>query len=192
MKYPFYILIIALIFTACAEENGDTHLEPELPAETTQDDFFSNLFSICGETFSGASTYPDEPDHPLVDTELNATLTTCTEERIEINLMRDGDTWHATWILTKREDGLHLYHDHIGDRDYEEGEEPLTGYGGYADDRGTATQQFFPADDYTAEILPEAATNVWMMDLDLENGVFVYYLERHDEPRFRAELKLDE
>ena len=189
MKYPFYILIVALIFSACAGED-ETHLDPQLPAQTTHDEFFANLFSICGETFSGESTYPDEPEHPLVDTELNATISTCTDDRIEIDLQRDGDTWHATWILSKRDDGLHLYHDHIGERVYDEGEEPLTGYGGYADDRGSSTQQFFPADEFTAEILPEAATNVWMMDMDLENGVFVYYLERHDEPRFRAELNI--
>jgi hypothetical protein len=67
----------------------------------------------------------------------------------------------------------------------------LTGYGGYADERGTSTQQFFPADDHTAEILPEAATNVWMMELTEDTGQFIYYLERHAEPRFRAELTLN-
>lgn len=136
----------------------------------------------------GESTYPDDPDHDLVDTELRATVSTCTENMIEVDLVRDGDTWHATWILEMREDGLHLYHDHIGDKEYEEGEEPSTGYGGYADDRGSATQQYFPADEHTAEIIPAAATNVWMMDMNLEEGTFVYSLERHEEPRFRAEL----
>jgi len=176
MKYAGSFLIAIFLFAACGEEQ-------------VHDQFFSNLGSLCGETFVGAATYPDDPDHDLVDTELRAHISSCTEERIEVDLYREGgDTWHATWIVERRENGLHLYHEHIGDNVYEEGEEPLTGYGGYADDRGSITRQYFPADDHTAEILPEAVTNVWMMDMDLENEMFVYYLERHDEPRFRAEL----
>lgn len=190
MKKICSILVFVVLLSACAGED-ETDITPEVPAENAQEEFFSNLFSLCGETFIGESTYPDNPDHDLVDTELRATISTCTEERIEIDLVRDGDTWHATWIVERRAGGLHLYHDHIGDKEYEEGEDPLTGYGGYADETGTATLQFFPADAHTAEILPEAETNVWMMDLDLEEGRFVYYLERHDEPRFRAELFLN-
>jgi hypothetical protein len=29
-----------------------------------------------------------------------------------------------------------------------------------------------------------------MMDMDLDAGTVVYYLERHGEPRFRAEMEL--
>lgn len=193
MKLPAYLLFFVFIFTSCTGDDG-TEITPELPAETPQEQFYSNLFSLCGETFVGASTYPepeDAPDHALVDTELSANISTCTPERIEVMFLRDGGTWHATWILENREEGLHLYHDHIGDKEYPEGEEPLTGYGGFADDRGSATTQYFPADDHTAEILPEASTNVWMMELDLDNGTFVYSLERHEEPRFRAVLSLE-
>ena len=188
----FYASILMLLFlTACAGEET-TELTPELPAETSQEAFFASMFSLCGETFIGESTFPDDPDHTLVDTELKATISTCTEEKIEIDLVRGGDTWHTTWVLERRDEGLHLYHDHIGDKEYEEGEEPNTGYGGYANDDGSSTTQYFPADDHTAEMLPEAATNVWMMKLDPENGTFVYDLERNDEPRFRAELSLME
>ena len=187
MKKLCSIVALVLIFSACASEE-ETELVMETDPEAAQNEFFDNLSTLCGESVEGAATFPDDPDHDLVNTPLVATLVTCTDSVIEIELVRGGDTWHAAWILEKRENGLHLYHDHIGEKEYEEGEEPLTGYGGYADDRGTATMQFFPADDHTAEILPEAETNVWMMDLDLEQGRFVYYLERHDEPRFRAEL----
>ncbi|MCC5915353.1 MAG: hypothetical protein JJU46_13325 [Balneolaceae bacterium] len=187
MKFPTIILALIFVIASCAG-NGDTELTPDLPAESAHEQFFSNLFSLCGEVFVGESTYPDDPEHDLVDTELRVNIETCTPERIAVNLFRDGDTWHATWIIENREDGLHLYHDHIGDKEYEEGEEPLTGYGGYADDQGDATTQFFPADDHTAEILPEASTNVWMMSMNLEEESFIYYLERHNEPRFRAEV----
>lgn len=189
MKPTFYILILSIfLITACGEEEIRTDTISEIEAVSPHDEFFMNLSALCGESFTGTSTYPEDDDHVLVGTELRAHLSSCDDQSIHVDLIRGGDTWHATWIVSKREGGLHLYHDHIGEKEYPEGEEPLTGYGGYADDRGSATTQYFPADDHTAEILPEAATNVWMMEMDLENGIFVYYLERHDEPRFRAEL----
>jgi hypothetical protein len=191
MKYLSVLAAVLFLFTACG--NND---RAESAAETDNDQnaheqFFANLSSLCGETFTGESSYPDDPEHDLVDTELRAHISSCGDEKIEVDLYRDTDTWHATWVVEKREGGLHLYHEHIGDKEYEEGEEPLTGYGGYADDRGSEYQQYFPADDHTAEILPEASTNVWMMEMDLDDGTFVYYLERHDQPRFRAQLSLD-
>ncbi|WP_141691549.1 hypothetical protein [Rhodohalobacter halophilus] len=188
MKIFFLSLFTLLFVTACGSEDEDTELSPQIQAETPQEQFYANLASLCGETFEGESTFPDDPDHDLVNTVLKATVKTCTDERIEVDFIRDGNTWHATWILEMREDGLHLYHDHIGEKEYPEGEEPLTGYGGYADDRGTEFMQYFPADDYTAEILPEAATNVWMMEYDPQAETFVYALERHEQPRFRAQL----
>ena len=188
MKKLSLLTALVLLFTACGGED-ETDLTPELPAETPQQQFFANLFSLCGETFEGESTFPDDDDHELVNTTLRATVETCTEEQIKIDFLRDEDTWHATWVLEMREDGLHLYHDHIGDKVYEEDEEPLTGYGGYADDSGNEYQQYFPADEHTAEILPEASTNVWMLEYDSDEESFVYALDRNDEPRFRAELK---
>jgi len=191
MKYLSVIVTVLFLFAACGDnDRTETAAETEHD-QTAHDQFFANLSALCGETFSGESSYPDDPEHALVNTELRAHISSCEEEKIEIDLYRDTDTWHATWVVEKRDDGLHLYHDHIGDKEYEEGEEPLTGYGGYADDRGSEYQQYFPADDHTAEILPEATTNVWMMEMDLDDGTFVYYLERHDQPRFRAQLSLD-
>ena len=187
MKKLSTIIALCFLITACGN-NGEAEAELDL-----HDAFFTNLSSLCGEWFTGQSTYPEDEDHALVGNVLRVHVAECDDDRIDVNLYRDGgETWHATWVVEQREAGLHLYHDHIGEKEYPEGEEPLTGYGGYADDKGTATVQYFPADQHTAEILPEAATNVWMMDMDLENGRFVYYLERHDEPRFRAEMTLDE
>lgn len=188
MKKICLIVFVCLLFAACGEEET-TDLTPQLPADNPQEEFFSTLFSQCGETFIGGATFPDDPEHTLVDTELRATISTCTEEKIEVDLVRGGDTWHATWVLEMRDEGLHLYHDHVGEQDEEDlAEDHNTGYGGYADDRGSSTTQYFPADEYTAEILPEASTNVWMIELNPEEGTMVYYLERNQEPRFRAEL----
>jgi len=188
------VLFLVTGLAACGDPQPETQpaTQPE-PAEeqiTTHQAFLNNLSALCGETFVGEATYPDDTDLVLVGTELRAQITECEDEMVRIELIRDGDYWHTAWVLEMREEGLHLYHDHLGDvRTMDDlGEGDYHGYGGYADDRGSAFSQHFPADEVTAEMIPEAATNVWMMELDLENDRFIYYLERHDQPRFRAEL----
>jgi hypothetical protein len=154
--------------------------------------FFDNLSQLCGETLEGDGVFPDDPDHPLVDTGLRNHVSECDENRIRIELYRDGgEYWHGAWVLEKREGGLHLFHDHLGDvRTEADLDGASHGYGGYANHEGTPTRQYFAADEITADMLPAAATNVWMMEMDLEAGTFVYYLERNNEPRFRAEMEL--
>ncbi len=181
-----FSIALFLIIASCTQEEQATE-----EIVTPHQEFLTNLASLCGETFTGAAVYPEDSDHVLVGTELNAHVSLCEEGVVYVDFYRDGDTWHATWILSQRDDGLHLYHEHIGDKVYPEGEEPLTGYGGYADDRGDATRQYFPADQATADMLPPAATNVWMMEMDLENGTFVYSLDRDNQLRFRAELTMN-
>jgi len=208
----FCALAMGLAVSACGSPGGESNsINPKLnelkqnesalqdttvhQAYLVHQAFLSNLADLCGQTFVGASTFPEEEDHVLVGNELHARISHCEEGRVDVGLYREGGTvWHTTWVLTMRGDGtqkggLHLYHEHIGDKVYPEGEEPLTGYGGYADGRGSEWIQYFPADEATAEMLPEAATNEWRMELDRENGVFVYALERHGKPRFRASLQ---
>ncbi|MCH8568820.1 MAG: hypothetical protein LAT67_11170 [Balneolales bacterium] len=194
--FSLSVLFFALVLTGCS---GEETPSPDTSATGTMEmpvvneahaGFFNHLQNLCGETFTGQSTFPDDTSHPLVGTELRTHISECTENMVRIELIRDGDYWHGAWVIEKREEGMHLFHDHLGDvRTMDElGEGDYHGYGGFAAAEGTDTQIFFPADDVTAEIIPEAATNVWMMQLDLEADRFIYYLERHDAPRFRAEL----
>lgn len=53
-----------------------------------------------------------------------------------------------------------------------------------------ATMQKFPADEETVGMIPEASTNVWTLHLDRERGVFIYDLQRHGQPRYRAEFNM--
>ncbi len=197
MKQLTFFLPLLLLITglsACGDPQPETEPVtqpiPLTEQEAIHQDFINNLSALCGETFVGEATYPEDTSLVLVGTELRTHLSECDDHMVRIELIRDGDYWHGAWVLELRDEGLHLYHDHLGEeRTMDDlGEDDAHGYGGYADDRGTAVRQYFPADDVTAEMLPEAATNVWMMELDLENDRFIYYLERHDQPRFRAEL----
>ena len=182
MDKLFTLVFIAcsLLLISCSGEKTD--ITPQLDPETTQEEFFSNLFEECGETFSGEATFPDDESHELVGENLMATIQTCTEEEIRIALAADGDQ-SRTWVISRTDNGLHLRHDHT---DTDGSPSDTTGYGGYATDEGSEIRQYFAADDSTANMIPEAETNVWMMEI--EGDQFTYYLERNNEPRFRAEL----
>jgi hypothetical protein len=79
-----------------------------------------------------------------------------------------------------------LVHDH---RHADGTPDEITMYGGWAAPEGTAQRQRFPADSDTRKLIPEAATNVWMVEIDKEKQQLVYYLERHNEP-YRAVFKM--
>jgi len=159
---------------------------------TEQDLFFTQLTTLCGNLFEGQSTFPEAEDHPLVGTLLRTEVNECSESMVRIELIRDGDYWHGAWVIEKRPEGLHLFHDHLGEKRTMEdlGEDDYHGYGGYANLTGTSNGQFFEADAYTAELIPAAATNVWRIEIGEDGKSFVYGLERNQQPRFSAEFSL--
>ena len=66
----------------------------------------------------------------------------------------------------------------------------VTQYGGDAEGRGEGTRQDFPADSYTAELVPAAASNVWTLELR-PGELFAYALRREgSDRRFRVEFDL--
>jgi hypothetical protein len=179
-------LLLPFLIMACSGES-ETDLTPQIEADSPQGEFFAHLFELCGETFSGEATFPDDPGHELVGVELNATIETCTEEEIRIPF-HAGEDESRTWVLSRTDRGLQLKHDHR----YPDGTaHDTTDYGGYANNEGTATEQYFPADEQTAEMIPEASTNVWKLEIEPETGRLIYNLERNGAPRFRAELSMN-
>ena len=97
-----------------------------------------------------------------------------------------GEDHSRTWIIKKTAAGLQLKHDHR----HEDGTaNEITLYGGTAINPGTHLSQSFPADSYTANLIPEAASNEWFLSLSEEAGEITYYLERHNKARFKAILK---
>jgi len=188
MKYVVALMALGMLFASCQQDPPETmpYAEAEPEPQSPQDLFFDNLAALCGQTFEGESSFPDDPEHDLVDVELRAHVESCTEDEIRVPFIA-GEDESRTWVITRTDQGLHLRHDHR----YPDGTpHDLTDYGGWASAAGDAHTQYFEADSLTVSKLPEAATNVWMMQMDPEAGEFTYYLERHNEPRFRAELSL--
>ena len=184
--------ILATLITACACSSCAPAPELEDMMSKQEADFFRLVESMCGETFVGESVYPEDPGHDFAGKKLVATIEYCDHRQIRIPFTV-GDDASRTWLLTATRQGLLFKHDH---RLKDGSPDPVTNYGGYsASYKGeavTATKHFFHADDFTAELIPDAKTNVWMVEVDPENKELTYYLERHGKPRYKAVLQLIE
>ena len=152
--------------------------------DTTQLSFFNALSKLCGQRYEGKMTFPTEGQDSFSGKRLVATLDTCTDTQIRIPF-HVGEDHSRTWIVSKTEHGLQLKHDHR----HEDGTpDEINMYGGLAGNTGSALSQSFAADDHTATIIPAATTNIWSMTLSEDTMSFTYHLERHNAPRFTAEL----
>lgn len=148
--------------------------------------FFQNVRKLCGQRFEGATEFPkDEPGHPLAGKKLTISIEQCSDNEIRIPLQA-GEDKSRTWILTLRDGRLLLKHDH---RHADGTPDKVTMYGGWGTE-GDANRQRFHADIETAKLIPEAATNIWTLELDAAKEQFIYALERHGQPRYKAVFKL--
>lgn len=148
--------------------------------------FWTALSSLCGQAFEGRVVQGSPADSSFERSRLVMHLRECGEDEIRIPF-HVGDDRSRTWVLTRTEDGLRLKHDHR----HEDGTpEELTQYGGDAAPGGTAEWQEFPADQFTADLLPVAATNVWTIEV-IPDTIFAYALRREGtDRRFRVEFDL--
>ncbi len=150
--------------------------------ESPHDAFFAHLQSLCGRAFRGEAVLASGTGF---EDEMIMHVRRCEENEIQIPL-HVGENRSRTWIITRTADGLRLKHDH---RVPDGTDDPVTQYGGDTTDPGTATRQSFPADAFTAELLPEASTNVWTITLTPGERLH-YHLTRHNEPRATFEFDL--
>ncbi len=168
---------LVLLTAACAHDQA----KPQDP----QVEFFNNLSSLCGQVFSGHSTFPDDPAHDFAGKLLVADFATCTTQQVRIKFAV-GEDHSRTWVVSQSDQGLLLKHDH---RHADGTPDEITNYGGWANDQGGPWRQHFAADQETAELIPAAATNVWMLQYDPASQTLTYDLKRHDLPRYQAQLK---
>lgn len=148
------------------------------------DEFFSGLSDLCGTTYVGEMTYPTDGQDSFKGKQLVAEFAECNAEQILIPFHVGSDK-SRTWVISKTDGTLSLKHDH---RHKDGTPDEVSNYGGNADDNGTALSQSFPADDFTQQLIPEAATNVWTLSLSDDSSQLTYHLERHNKPRFTAVL----
>jgi hypothetical protein len=174
------LAILALaVLPACAAPRA----APATP--DPQDAFFTQLLELCGRAYPGTVAVAAADDTVFRGRELVMHVRECTANEVRIPL-HVGENRSRTWILTRTPEGLRLKHDH---RHHDGTEEELTQYGGDTRDVGTAQRQEFPADAFTAQLLPVAATNVWTVEVE-PGRTFAYALRREGTDR-RVRLEFD-
>lgn len=173
------LALVIILLSSC------TTKKQQISKTNNQLVFFENLATLCGQTFTGYSTYPDDPKHDFAGKLLVANFMNCDEQQIKIKFDVGSDT-SRTWFITKDNRGLLLKHDH---RHADGSPDEITNYGGWASDAGTPWRQHFAADQETALLIPAAATNVWMLHYEPRTETLTYDLKRHGKPRYQAQLK---
>ena len=173
LRLPLFLSLL-LPHAACA-----------LPPE--QEKFWSELRVLCGQAYAGKiAESTSATDCAFADQTLVMHVRACGENEIKIPF-HVGENRSRTWVITRTATGLRLKHDHR----HEDGTaDKITQYGGDTATVGTATQQDFPADTLTAELIPAAKTNVWSFLFSPQKS-FSYRLVRESEGRrFRVEFDL--
>ncbi|PKV67013.1 SadB/YajI family lipoprotein [Pontibacter ramchanderi] len=191
---------MAFMFASCAQQPQASNVPPQTeeleevpemqqlasPVTATQQAFFSELSKLCGKSFRGKAVFPADGKDPFAGKELTMHVRECSDEVIRIPF-HVGEDKSRTWVFTKMEEGLQLKHDHR----HEDGTpDEVTMYGGIALDTDDATTMRFPADAFTAQLIPAAATNEWNVVLSADGRTFSYILKRDNQLRFQADFDL--
>jgi len=153
-------------------------------AQSSGKDFLKNLAPLCGKYYGGKAIFPEGDKDPFKGQELVIYVSSCSDTEVRIPFWVGADR-SRTWVLTQDEKGLLLKHDHR----HEDGTpDEITMYGGYANANGNALAQHFPADVYTANLIPAAATNEWSLVLSKDMSTLSYILKRDGQLRFQADF----
>jgi len=150
-------------------------------------EFWQALRALCGKAYEGRLVEGTEPSDAAIGSQrLVMHVRSCSDEEIRVPF-HVGDNRSRTWVLTRTGEGTRLKHDHR----HEDGSaDAVTHYGGDADASSSGTTMQFPADAYTAALLPAAATNIWTIAIEPGRS-FAYALRREVQGRrFKVEFDL--
>lgn len=162
MKYLLTVLFLGFQFSAFSQ------------GKPASQQFWEKLSAHCGKAYEGKLVTPESD--PRFAGKLVMHVRSCEEGRLRVPFFV-GEDRSRTWILTRDENDLiQLKHDH---RHADGSEDQVTQYGGKASNTGSATTQFFPTDQFTAELHPAAVGNVWWITVDEIS--FTYNLRRLGE-----------
>ncbi len=154
-------------------------------AQDPADAFLSALRAHCGNAYEGRIVDPQPADTAFAGQRLVMHVRECSADSIRIPF-HVGEDRSRTWVLTRTADGVRLKHDH---RHEDGSEDRVTQYGGDSRAGSTASMHAFPADSFTATLIPAAATNIWTVEVT--PSMFAYQLRREStDRRFRVEFDL--
>lgn len=180
-------MAVAMIAVSCgtSPKSNDSAAEPQLTEAERA--FMDKLASLCGKSFEGRETYMQEGRESWAHKHFVMHVTLCEENAVHIPFHLDDD--HSrTWMFLVEDGQLRFRHDHR----HEDGTpEDQTLYGGYSDGKGNAFEQYFPADEYTNELLdnPQFGRQ-WDIVLSEDMSIFSYRLRYNGEIVFQADFDL--
>lgn len=173
MKHIMVVAISLFFFLGVRAQNSNP-----------QEKFWENLKKHCGKAYAGQFDSEDPPED-FAGKDLVMYVMSCEENKFKIPF-HVGDNLSRTWVLTYTPDGIQLKHDH---RMEDGSDDEITMYGGTASNTGLAHVQFFPADQETSLLIPEASGNMWWITIDEKE--FTYNLKRVNTPNhFRVSFDL--
>lgn len=141
-------------------------------SQSTTEQFWASLQAHCGNAYEGTLVTGATASDPFTGKKLVMHVRACNDTTIRIPFFV-GDDKSRTWVLTKNNNAITLKHDH---RHEDGSEDKITQYGGNTPNTGSASLQYFPADQYTCNLIPAAATNVWWISVD--DKTLTYNLRR--------------
>ena len=149
---------------------------------------WQRLQALCGQAFPGSAIEVPPGDTTMSGRELIIHLRECSPDEIRIPFQISGDR-SRTWILRRTPDGLELKHQH---RHPDGSLDSITNYGGRTLPGaivGPVTAQF-PADSETIRLLPEAASNIWTIEVESGRALAYSMVRQGTSRRFRLEFNL--
>jgi len=160
MKKLLFILLVVPFHLMAQEAPGSVQ-------------FWETLKNHCGKSYQGQIASGGKEGDGFTGEKLIMHVRACNDNEIRIPFFV-GDDKSRTWVLTMNADNLILLkHDH---RLKDGSEDAVTQYGGLSPNTGLPGIQFFPADQFTADLIGYASNNVWWITLDETS--FTYNLRR--------------
>ncbi len=176
-----YVAMRLLALLAFLAPLTSTALPPE------QEAFWRELRALCGKSFAGQITESTSAtDAQFKGQALVMHVRACSENEIKIPF-HVGDNRSRTWVITRTASGLRLKHDH---RHADGTADKVTQYGGDTTNAGSAILQDFPADAFTAQLIPAAKTNVWSFSIGPGKTLNYRLVRAAEGRRFRVEFDL--
>lgn len=169
-------LVLSTIVVFACQSGEDTVASPH-------DAFWASLHTLCDSAYQGQVVEAPPADTTFTGKSLVMHVRHCASDAVHI-AFNVGEDRSRTWVITRTDEGVRLKHDH---RHEDGSEDTITQYGGDTRTEGDATKQEFYADAHTAELIPEAVTNVWTVEV--LPGRFAYALRREGtDRRIRVEF----
>lgn len=178
------LLTLGTVLPIVATASDSSTVQSSMRA-ASQHAFFAALLQHCQHRYEGASSFPTDPAHDFAGKLLVAEIAECSAEQIRIPFTVGSDR-SRTWLISWQDNRLSLKHDHRHD---DGTPDAVTLYGGIATSAGSPLAQAFAADAYTAQLIPAAASNVWILTLSADGRTLTYHLDRDGKPRYEAVLQ---